>query len=591
MIRTFSHGFRVLISALEVTGMARPNRGVSDKGSDRVNFDDETSQDFDSATLNTMEAHLPNLSTLCERCRILFSTVDGLRALKSPLGFRHHKKSDLDFHATSGCELCVELNQQWWIADELFGDDEPVWSIFACREDTSFSNFMGSDDSWKWTDDSETSGHPLHRKKLSDICAVARSNRIWFHLTADECKQIVLSLVLFSLTDYDLCCFLSHQKIIFVANGHSGDPAAEYIGGRPIPTYMRSDFALQRAKEWISECENGHGGCPGAMVPLLPTRVIDVGSEGRPPRLHLSNPGERKRYAALSYCWGGDQPYATKTATLNDKIAALPMSELGQTIQDAISVARSVSIPFVWVDALCIIQDDKRDKRREIANMGDIYRHATVTITAANAIRAADGFLRKLPESGVIRCPLLASKGTQGVVTLLTHKWLLHRQGFGDPIDQRGWCFQEAVLPCRRLIFSKHGLFWDCLQENHKPVAEGNVHLLRSFNMLPPPVWGLQAPYLAPDRSEQATLWKSYVREFAKRLTTDPLDRINAIAGIGQVLQDAHDDEYLMEVGMFRKSMIFQLGWSLHGFTARNRRARDKKTYNVIRLPGIPTWS
>ncbi len=356
---------------------------------------------------------------------------------------------------------------------------------------------------------------------------------------------------------------------------------------------MKSDFVFQKAREWISECEHNHDQCPGPTIPLLPTRVIDVGRENQQPRLHVSTPGERARYVALSYCWGGDQPYATKKGTIHQKIGGIPMQELGQSIQDAITVARNISIRYIWIDALCIIQDDDDDKNRELAVMGDIYRRATVAITAANAARAADGFLHPLPELSSVSCPFLTSENTQGSGALVEHKWTLHNRAAGDPTDRRGWCFQEALLPCRRLVFGTQGLSWDCLQEDSKPVVEGNIHVLRSFKMLPPSTWGLPTQDPIPPAREQARMWKNLVKQFAKRELTKPdEDRTRAISGIGNVLADVHGDEYLSEVAMFRKSLLFQIDWRVDGFTARSRSRRaGGKTPTVVRIEGLPTWS
>jgi hypothetical protein len=361
-----------------------------------------------------------------------------------------------------------------------------------------------------------------------------------------------------------------------------------YIGGRPSSIDVRSDRVFQKAREWIHECEDEHEGCPQATIPLLPSRVIDVGDENCAPRLYLSKSGDRARCVALSYCWGEGQAYATTTSTLQEKTAAIPMAELGQTIQDAIVTTRKVGVPYIWIDALCIIQDDDDDKREEIGVMDDIYKRATVTIAAASAERVLEGFLHLRPKPDAMRFPFYASESTQGVVSLLRHEWVGNAGISGDALDFRGWCFQETLLPCRRLIYGKRELFWSCGRENYKPIVEGNIHFSSSFRMLPPSVWGLPIPYSIRSEQDQAVQRNNYVNEFSKRRLTDPRDRTKAIAGIAQVLQDLNKDEYLMEFGAFRNTIRHQLAWHLDTWTLRNW---DKRTDDIVRKSGVPTWS
>jgi hypothetical protein len=106
--------------------------------------------------------------------------------------------------------------------------------------------------------------------------------------------------------------------------------------------------------------------------------------------------------------------------------------------------------------------------------------------------------------------------------------------------------------------------------------------------MLPSFVWDSSIPYSIPSKQDQAALWNSYRNEYSKRRLTDPRDKTKAIAGIAQILQEIHKDEYLIEVGMFRNTIRHQLAWHLDSWTLRKR---DRRTEDIVRTPGIPTWS
>jgi hypothetical protein len=105
--------------------------------------------------------------------------------------------------------------------------------------------------------------------------------------------------------------------------------------------------------------------------------------------------GELQPYVALSYCWGTGQTLITTTrenlATHRDEI---PFERLPRTITDAITITRDLSIQFLWVDALCIVQDslDGEDWQRESAKMGSIYGNAYATIAAEISEKCTDGF-------------------------------------------------------------------------------------------------------------------------------------------------------------------------------------------------------
>jgi hypothetical protein len=74
--------------------------------------------------------------------------------------------------------------------------------------------------------------------------------------------------------------------------------------------------------------------------------------------------------------------------------AALDSSRLSRTISDAITAALRLGFEFLWVDALCIVQDSDDDKLKELPKMADIYRESSLTIVAASASSANEGFLK-----------------------------------------------------------------------------------------------------------------------------------------------------------------------------------------------------
>lgn len=118
-----------------------------------------------------------------------------------------------------------------------------------------------------------------------------------------------------------------------------------------------SQQCLSLIKNWLRDCEQCHASCARQTLPKLPTRVVDV---QEPSRLYETN-HESSRYVALSHCWGKVSLYRTKKATLGVHKKGIGWDDLFKTLQDAIALTRQLEIPYIWIDSLCIVQDDTLD--------------------------------------------------------------------------------------------------------------------------------------------------------------------------------------------------------------------------------------
>jgi hypothetical protein len=111
-------------------------------------------------------------------------------------------------------------------------------------------------------------------------------------------------------------------------------------------------------------------------------------------RLCISN-GVSGRYCALSHCWGrpssGHFPARTTKATLESNQIGIDEGSLSKAFREAIAAARHLSIDFMWIDSLCITQDDKEDWERESSNMASIYKNAWLVIAATQAKHSGIG--------------------------------------------------------------------------------------------------------------------------------------------------------------------------------------------------------
>lgn len=168
-------------------------------------------------------------------------------------------------------------------------------------------------------------------------------------------------------------------------------------------------------------------------------------------------------YVCLSYVWGqGSQiklTVATKTAIESPGGLAKMSSQMPQTIADSMEVTKAIGLRYLWVDALCIIQDDDEDKMNIISRMGSIYGDSTLTIVASAGMDPTEG----LPGIGAARRgPLTAS--LQGMtLAVASHD---NRMPLTDIINSkwnsRAWTYQEMELSPRMVYFTNSQMIFKC---------------------------------------------------------------------------------------------------------------------------------
>jgi hypothetical protein len=133
-------------------------------------------------------------------------------------------------------------------------------------------------------------------------------------------------------------------------------------------------------------------------------------------------------------------------------------ADLPKTFQDAIMVARYLGVRYLWIDALCIVQDDKIDWHREALSMGNIYQNAICTIAVHDALDDSQGFL-----ADSLRPPASVSLGSNhnsadSTVSLRSNFRAAVEK---SELSRRGWVLQERFLSTRTLHFTKTSVFFE----------------------------------------------------------------------------------------------------------------------------------
>lgn len=342
------------------------------------------------------------------------------------------------------------------------------------------------------------------------------------------------------------------------------------------------DFGLIRT--WLDHCDTYHvehctfNEDEAKMFPARPQYLIDVQN------MCLVTSTLQMRYLAVSYVWGAAVSFRTTKVNLGVLMrkGALSRSSnqkriighrLPATIMDTMDMVRLVGERYLWVDALCIIQDDEDGKREHIRSMGSIYANAYATIAATGGV-AADG-LRGIEG---LTPPILRRRQELGERLIVQDLLEALRVDMSEsPWNKRGWTFQEQIFSRRIIILGKFEVSWEC-------------HCCVWFEGAEP------HGGLCPD--ERRTVTKNldfevdpdlddincHVVQYNKRELTYPEDVLDAFDGILNVIKPFYPGGFLvgLPICMFDISLL----WENDGPVQRRQARRPITT---VDMP--PTWS
>ncbi|KAH7395576.1 heterokaryon incompatibility protein-domain-containing protein [Cadophora sp. MPI-SDFR-AT-0126] len=340
------------------------------------------------------------------------------------------------------------------------------------------------------------------------------------------------------------------------------------------------DARLATVGTWLRECKSSHPRCNNT-IRQMPKRLIDVGRNGSPPKLVASTEltEDSVKYATLSYCWG-ESTFKTMKASVEGYHYKIPFEQLPRTYQDAIVFARTLNIQYLWIDALCIVQDDNTEWQEEAARMQDIYAGSELTIAATDAPDGSAGCFPEVDTSPSLHTlesteMFTTTNSTSGREYLVQIRVGDLRQVTGDSIlNTRGWVLQEMVLSHRILHCMTSGLFWQC--KTHARFEMGLV-----FDYSTPAMRHTLSGALELGSESMHRHWWTWMTSYSGREFSFPTDRLPAMAGLVRHYQAASNDKPML--GLWERSFTQDLLWTRMG--ALN----SWKT--GCELPNMPSWS
>ncbi|RFU76561.1 het-domain-containing [Trichoderma arundinaceum] len=386
------------------------------------------------------------------------------------------------------------------------------------------------------------------------------------------------------------------RKLIICAE--ESELAAKEVTYRPPNLSPSSNETIATIKSWLQECFTSHGECQqfqgsnstfSEASVLGPRRLLHLSGDASHPQVRLhqnSSSSSLLQYAALSYCWGGEQAVKLKDSLVQSWMKDMPYDGFPQTIKDAVRATMDLGLQYLWIDALCIIQDSDQDKAEQISRMAEIYEQAYVTISAARAVAAAEGFLhsRYIPGERGFRIPFTCEDGQPSAVIV----WHGREPDAWEPIDKRSWCLQESILSPRVLEYGTHNIRWHCARSRADESQlqcdgwAGRSETFAQLNMSHPLTSSVDwIGLLADDKIVQ--VWQTLVSHYTRRGLGWYQDKLLAISAIARKINRISGEAYI--AGLWAQHLGELLLWHPnHGPDAKEKPRRHASYV-------APSWS
>ncbi|KAK4203213.1 heterokaryon incompatibility protein-domain-containing protein [Triangularia verruculosa] len=326
----------------------------------------------------------------------------------------------------------------------------------------------------------------------------------------------------------------SVTKPLLLLPSQSSDNLERY--GRPIHAHW-IDSSLFR--QWKTDCDRFHPNCtssssvPSALVHIRPSWLVDI------VRQCIIPAQPSYKYVCLSYVWGGQQ-FTTQLGNLRklqqrNSLSSVPIAK---TITDAIAIVRMAGERYLWVDALCIVQDDDKHKQQDVQSMSGIYANASFTIIVQSSTSADSGICglygishrREIQQDTWYLGP--SATLISGTVN---ESWREYHSGSWG---KRGWTFQEELFSKRQLILGKLApVEWRCMSAWWYEDIQLPSRMIRMHRQLSRVKQSIQQFH---DILPNISALKAVIDKYGSRHFTLPEDSLRAFSGIATALSSFH---------------------------------------------------
>ncbi|KAK8045022.1 HET-domain-containing protein [Apiospora rasikravindrae] len=423
---------------------------------------------------------------------------------------------------------------------------------------------------------------------LLEVVTVKMNTEVNFQLSAYENGPYQLHLNVWY--GEDRFCILTIPFYIYGSpNSHI---VSKRIRGRVPSLNSLSPSNTTAMKTYLKNCSKNHTICQSKQDGELPSRLIAVETGCKGVRL-VTTDGlpTGTRYATLSHVWGNPRSTPPFLVTTRENVSfmmeLIHYESLPQTFQDAVAVTRALELRYVWIDSLCIVQDNPEDWLHEAPRMAKIYSNSYVTIVATSATSAHDGFLKRTePYALPARIPYcIPSEGSVEAgfcyMQIKYSSFMYHEPTMEleeASWNTRGWTFQERILSRRLIHFTKSLVFIECwsgdwAEDNRVP---GDLLI----NRMPWLGGRTNSGQSSEDPEEVLRSWYWILETYTHRFLTMEQDKLVALAGVIERISEITG--FTNIAGLWREDFADGLLWCMPSDDLRRRR---------LEHPQGPSWS
>lgn len=338
---------------------------------------------------------------------------------------------------------------------------------------------------------------------------------------------------------------------------------------------------IEQIRSWMSLCQSSHGACTSKTSRLeVPTRLVDTnGGKNTLDVVLREGIATPEPYIILSYCWGRFLPLRTLKNNLESHKKRIQWSALPLVFRQVVFIARLLKVRYIWIDALCIIQEDIVDWTMEGSKMASYYGGALLTVAAdASTGTTVSCFPRPVSQPSIVEVKGIDVRIEISKVPMhfsMEKIRFVKDTPLAMPLFSRAWAFQERLMSARILHLGPEELVWECSSD------------LWCECSLSPDVWyGRPEPSIQSFRTSHYTellkgdlgeYWHDLVEMYLIRSLTFENDKLKAMMGLAEQVGNSQKENASMLgnyiLGLWSSTLENSLLWSNLGDSlSRNNR-------------------